>query len=240
MPSRPPVSVSRSKSPSLVASPTGSTSGAAASGGDIVVSSTMAEAVAHKLLPEFQDKVRPMFEFYCRIGDPSNDGQMSQANFIRLMQDCDAIDEWVTISLIDVQLAITMQRRRRAHGLSTSEDHQRVPRLDMKLFLEALVRVSQLIFIARGTSAVSSPLDHAVSPGANGIASDVQNTPAFAEATRFARLFLVNRILPLSVLTVAEEETVAMLQQPDVALCLSAPANDRFLKVRAAIPHETW
>ncbi len=190
---------------------------------EFVLSSTLAESVASKLLPEYQDRMWPLFEFYCRIGDPSNEGHMSQANFVRLMQDCEAIDEHVTISMIDVQLAIIVQRRRRSSGLQPGADDHRVPRLDMPLFLEALVRVSQLVFIARESKRLQAP-DSSSSASGGGM-------PSLLDAIEFARLFFNSRVLPLSILAVAEEETFEVLQQPDVALCMSSPDNERFLKV---------
>ena len=228
-----------SASPQLGASP-----GPPSAKGEIVVSSTLAEAVARKLLPEFQDKILPVFQFYCRIGDPSNDGQMSLSNFIRLIQDCEATDDLVSISMIDVQLAIIVQRRRRLSGSAAmGEEAHRIPKLDLKQFVEGLVRVSQLISLAcgpkpseaaAGSSSGSMGLGSSSSPG--GVAdADFSSSPAFADAVTFARSFVVTRVLPLSVLAVAEEETIQMLQQPDVALCMSAPDNERFLTVRCCV-----
>jgi hypothetical protein len=64
--------------------------------------------VVDKLCLQFApyiSKVKPIFLFYSRIGDPSNTGRMSYTNFFRLMRDIDAVDDSVSTGDIHLQLA---------------------------------------------------------------------------------------------------------------------------------------
>ncbi len=52
----------------------------------------------------------------------------------------------------------------------------------------------------------------------------------------FVRRFIANRVLPLSVLTAAEEESVLGLNRPDVQLCLNKADNQEFMQVLRGCP----
>jgi len=49
-------------------------------------------------------RVKPVFDFYCRLGDPSNRGFMSFLNFRRLLRDCEAMDDIVNANMVNLQV----------------------------------------------------------------------------------------------------------------------------------------
>ena len=110
----------------------------------------------------YSGRVKPVFDFYCRLTDPSNRGFMSFLNFRRLLRDCEAMDDIVTANIVNLQL-LTITRNKAKQRLEHDERTKQKQagrassiaaetfggKLDLEMFVEALCRVSELIRIGR-------------------------------------------------------------------------------------------
>ncbi len=118
-----------------------------------------------------------------------------------------------------------VKRRQSSAGVSTGDDSARgSSSLDKKGFLMALIRLALLVKSAKDGEESSSPTKD--------LSLLQQEATAIASALEFTRQFIQRRVMPLSILSVAELESLQDLQQPAVQLCLSKPDNNEFLKVR--------
>ena len=115
-----------------------------------------------KAMLKFAGKVKPVFDFYCRITDPSNRGFMTFQNFRRLLRDCEAMDDVINANMVNLQLlTITRnkakknlernhQKKGKTEGLFSSLSAETFGgKLDLEMFLEGLCRVSELIRVGR-------------------------------------------------------------------------------------------
>ena len=94
----------------------------------------------------------------------------------------------------------------------------KAPSVTLKQFIQVLVRVALLVMQSEDEGMRSL------------IHSDAVDLPRIAD---FVRRFIQSRILPLSLITTVEQDSVLGLDQPDVVLCLSKQDNKDFLKVAA-------
>lgn len=64
-----------------------------------------------RVLARWEPRLRDAFMFYSRIGDPSNRGEMTERNFLKLLRDCDVIDDFVTPAAIHLQFVTVAKSR---------------------------------------------------------------------------------------------------------------------------------
>jgi hypothetical protein len=118
-----------------------------------------------------------------------------------------------------LQLAIVFSRTRQSSSTGSTERDAGVKSLQTtKQFVQALVRVALLVRLAHDEAPSVATSDETVDP------VEVRRT------AEYVRRFINQRVLPLSLLSAAEHESLMGLSQPDVVLCLSKPDNQDFLR----------